>query len=201
MKPFNDQFKKASAAIIKTAEMMDEDAYWKIVEKSLKNAADEEEQEESLVLQLEKLKPHDIVGFRLRTDKLLFNSYTSEMWCAGYIMNGGCSDDGFEYFRCWVISRGKAVYEAALLNPDSLISEVIDEDFDEYEFELFWYVALEAFENKTGKEIYDYIDYEAFTTREARYPPIEINWNDNEPETMKAICPQLFEKLCTHWEE
>ena len=122
MKAFNDQFKKASA-IVKTAEMMDEEQYWKIVQKSLKNATDEEEQEESLVAQLEKLKPHDIVGFRLRTDKLLFDSYTSEMWCAGYIMNGGCSDDGFEYFRCWVISQGKAVYEAALLNPDSLISQ------------------------------------------------------------------------------
>ena len=200
MKAFNDQFKKASA-IVKTAEMMDEEQYWKIVQKSLKNATDEEEQEESLVEQLEKLKPHDIVGFRLRTDKLLFDSYTSEMWCAGYILNGGCSDDGFEYFRCWVISRGKAVYDAALLNPDSLINQVVDEDFDEYEFELFWYVALEAFENKTGKEIYDYIDYGAFTTREARYPSIEINWNEDESETMKAICPQLFEKLCAHWEE
>ena len=93
------------------------------------------------------------------------------------------------------------MYDAACANPDSLISEVIDKDFDKYEFELFWYVALEAFENKTGKEIYDYIDYESFTTRESSYPPIEINWNEDESETMKAICPQLFEKMCVHWEK
>ena len=28
------------------------------------------------------------------------------------MLKGGCSDDGFEYFRGWLISRGRKVYEA-----------------------------------------------------------------------------------------
>jgi len=36
------------------------------------------------------------------------------------LINGGCSDDGFFYFRAWLISRGQKVYDAALQNPDSL---------------------------------------------------------------------------------
>ena len=55
------------------------------------------------------------------------------MWCAAYIMNGGCSDDSFEYFRLWVISRGKDVYQKAKANPDTLISQVAKEQ-DFYDF-------------------------------------------------------------------
>ena len=40
-------------------------------------------------------------------------------------MNGGCSDDGFQYFRNWIISRGKEVYYAAKENPDNLINRHI----------------------------------------------------------------------------
>ena len=101
------------------------------------------------------------------------------MWCAGYIMNGGCSDDGFEYFRCWVISRGKEVYYNAKANPDSLISQLNEED--SYEFESFWYVANEAFERITGNDIYDYIDDEAFKFNEGQYPTIEFTWQEEDP--------------------
>ena len=71
-------------------------------------------------------------------------------------MNGGCSDDGFEYFRLWVISRGSEVYENARADPDSLIT-VADAEVPEdiFDFESFWYVALDAFKNETGKDLYD----------------------------------------------
>lgn len=36
MNNFNDQFKHNSAEIVLTAEMLDEDKFWKIVDKSLK---------------------------------------------------------------------------------------------------------------------------------------------------------------------
>jgi hypothetical protein len=32
-----------------------------------------------------------MIGFRLRTDKT-FDSYNPELWCAAYIVSGGCSD-------------------------------------------------------------------------------------------------------------
>lgn len=178
----------------KTAEMLDENIFWEIIDKSLKSTKSQEEQENFLVAEIKKLTPKEIVGFRLRTDKLLYDTYNSAMWCAGYIMNGGCSDDSFEYFRCWVISRGKDAYNNAKLNPDSLIN-VAKGDIGLYEFESFWYVALKAFEYNTGKNLYDYIDNENFKTREGHYPQIELTWKEEDPDSMKKLCPNLYLKF------
>lgn len=93
-----------------------------------------------------------------------------------------------------MISRGKSVYYNAKENPDSLINEVV-EGSDMYDFESFWYVALQAFEEKTGKELYDYIDEENFLTTEGHYPQIEFTWQEENPESMKSICPKLYEAL------
>lgn len=192
----NTNMKQDISNLGKVSEMLDEDKFWAIVSKSLENSTDEYEQEAYLIDEISKLSPKEMIGFRLRTDKLLYDTYTSEMWCAGYIMNGGCSDDGFEYFRNWVISRGKDTYYSAKGNPDNLITEASDER-DEYEFEGFWNVALQAFELKTGKDLYDYIDYENFKTSEGQYPEFEFNWEEDNPETMQAICPRLFDRF---WE-
>lgn len=180
--------------LTKTAEMLEENLYWDIIEKSLKNTFDQDQQEAFLINEIGKLTPKQMIGFRLRTDKLLYDIYNSEMWCAAYIMNGGCSDDSFEYFRNWVISRGKEAYYKAKENPDNLISEV-NPDAEMYDFEGFWYVALTAFENNTGKDLYDYIDDDNFKTREGSYPNIEFTWKEDEPESMKKICPRLFDAL------
>ena len=180
-----------------TAEMMDEEQFWAIVQTAVDEAGnDEDEYLEVVKRELSKLSLKEMIGFRLRTDKLLYDSYTSEMWCAGYLMNGGCSDDGFEYFRLWVISRGRKVYEAAMANPDNLIDYIGDDDeMDFFEFELFWYVALEAFEEAVDAELYDYIDDENFKTCEGNYPNFEFNWEEDEPESMQKLCPRLFEKF------
>jgi len=179
--------------IEKTNEMLDETTFWNIVDSSLKNTTNQDSQERYLVKEIEKLTPMQMIGFRLRTDKLLYDTYSSEMWCAGYIMNGGCSDDGFEYFRNWIISRGKDTFYKAKENPDSLISEFV-EGKEYYDFESFWYVALTAFKNKTGKELYDYIS-DDFETNEGNYTNFEFTWNEEEPETMKPICPKLYAKM------
>ena len=182
-----------------TAEMMDEEQFWAIVQTAVDEAGnDEDEYLEVVKRELSKLSLKEMIGFRLRTDKLLYDSYTSEMWCAGYLMNGGCSDDGFEYFRLWVISRGRKVYEAAMANPDNLIDYIGDDDeMDFFEFESFWYVALEAFEEAVDAELYDYVDDDNFKTCEGNYPNFEFNWEEDEPESMQKLCPRLFEKF---WE-
>ncbi|WP_315516288.1 DUF4240 domain-containing protein [Hoylesella shahii] len=191
------QRKQELAELKPTAEMMNEEQFWAIVQKAVDEAGDDEDEYLEVVMhELSKLSLKEMVGFRLRTDKLLYDSYTSEMWCAGYLMNGGCSDDGFEYFRLWVISRGRKVYEAALANPDNLIDYIAeDAEVDFFEFELFWYAAIDAFEEATEADLYDYIDDDNFTTREGNYPNFEFNWDEEDPESMKKLCPRLFERF------
>ncbi len=180
------------------SEMMDEDRFWQMVSDSIDESGSEQQvQESSLITALEKLSPAEIIGFRLRTDKLLHDTYNSEMWCAGYIMNGGCSDDGFEYFRLWIISRERDVFENAKANPDSLVDQV-DEDTEFYDFESLWYVANTAFEKKTGKDLYNYIS-DDFKYREGAYPNFEFTWAEDNEDSMKAICPNLFEKCWGKW--
>lgn len=183
-----------SIGFSKSSEMLDEETYWGLIDNSLKNTTNQEDQEIFLIEEIEKLTPQEMIGFRLRTDKLLFDSYNPELWCAAYIVSGGCTDGGFEYFRCWLISQGKEVFYKVKSNPDALINQVI-ENKESYEFEGFWYVAMNAFKNTTGQDLYAYIDYDTFVTNDENYPLLNFNWNPDEPETMGKICPVLFEKL------
>jgi hypothetical protein len=185
---------KDSLSIAISSEMLDEDLFWGIIEKSLKETSSPEDQEIFLVNEIEKLTPNEMIGFRLRTDKLLFDSYTADLWCAAYIMEGGCSDDGFEYFRCWLISRGKDIFYRAKDNPDTLI-DLVKEGQELYEFEGFWYVAVNAFKNTTDKELYSYINNDTFITNDENYPLLNFTWNVDEPQSMKKVCPLLYEKL------
>jgi len=187
--------KRVSVDFEKSSEMLDENKYWTIIEKSFLSSSDYNIQRTKLLKELTQLNPKEIIGFDLRTTKLLKDSYISEMWCAAYIMKGGCSDDAFEYFRCWLISKGKDIYYKASKNPDAL-SEIEKKLFFDYELEPFLYMPNEAFMLKTGKEIYDYRDMETFLKVEGYYPQIEFNWQEDNPSSMKKICPKLFQK---HW--
>jgi hypothetical protein len=195
---FNNLFGKNISSInisnkTKPNQMLDEDLYWQIVDESLKNTRNQKEQEEYLVSRIQKLTPPEIIGFRLRTDKLLHDSYTSVIWCAAHIMNEGCTEENFEYFRCWIISRGKDTYYKTKENPDYLIREV-NVEIENYRFEDFWYVALTAFENKTSHYLFDFID-DKFKFCEGQYPEFALTWRKDEPETMKDICPKLFDQI------
>jgi hypothetical protein len=41
------------------------------------------------------------------------------LWAAAYVINGGCSDDGSDYFHGWLILQGKDVFERVVADPDS----------------------------------------------------------------------------------
>jgi hypothetical protein len=171
--------------------MMDENQFWSIIETTKTSSEDLEEFEENLSKTLFKLSANEIIEFYLREQKLRFDSYNSDLWCAAYIMNGGCSDDAFEYFRCWLIAQGKDVFYKALKNPDTLV-ELYSPEEEEYDFEGFMYLTSDSFEKKTGKDIDDYVDYEQFTSNEAHYPDFECNWEEENQDSMKKICPKLM---------
>jgi hypothetical protein len=69
---------------------------------------------------LGQLSADEIVEWKQIFDRLTAQAYRTDLWAAAYLMNGGASDDGFYYFRCWLIGMGKEIFEAAMANPDSL---------------------------------------------------------------------------------
>jgi Protein of unknown function (DUF4240) len=67
------------------------------------------------------------------------------------VVHGGASDDGFEYFRRWLISKGQRVFEKVSANPDSLADILAPKITGVLEFEEFAYVARNVWSEKTGR--------------------------------------------------
>jgi hypothetical protein len=170
---------------------MSEEQYWQIIAESIKEGPYQSWQEHFLVHKLKTFTVEELVGYELRTELLMHASYTANLWCAADLLNNGCSDDGFDYFRYWLISRGKKVYHDSLQNPDSLVAQ-IDERKQFYDFEKFGYIAHKVFEQKTDGNLYDYIRDGLPHSRE---PEIQLTWDSEKPETMRAICPQIFDRM------
>ena len=130
---------------------MDENQFWTLVDEAkARSAAQLDQRPAALEAVLSTLPLESIQTFQRRYEQLLIKANSWKLWAAAHIMNGGCSDDGFRYFRDWLISEGKALFERAIEDPDSLSSVPRREYFD---LESFGYAALRAFEKKGGGEL------------------------------------------------
>jgi hypothetical protein len=52
--------------------------------------------------------------------KYLDEAYRADLWDIYFIVNGGASADAFDYFRAWLISRGKTLFQSVLERPGIL---------------------------------------------------------------------------------
>jgi hypothetical protein len=132
---------------------MTEKRFWQIISALGQDPAmDEDEQCNRLEEQLRDLPPADLFAFQRLYDEKIVAAYRWDMWGAAYLINEGCSDDGFVYFRAWLVTQGEAVYQAALEEPDSLAA-VVDPAQDAYEAEAVWEVARRLYQEATGAEM------------------------------------------------
>ena len=98
---------------------MNDSEFWSFISKSREGVSECEEQADKLSWLLSALPAAEILSFDELFAKKRKEAYRWNLWGAAYLINGGCSDDGFEYFRCWLISQGREVFENALKNPYS----------------------------------------------------------------------------------
>ena len=128
------------------------DWFWGIIERTRSSDGDQDRQMAALAAELSKLPPAEIETFGAVFARLLTETYSWDLWGAAYVIMGGASDDVFEYFRVWLISRGREVFEAARANPNELAT-LIPADFDEApDFERLAYVASGVWAERTGRE-------------------------------------------------
>ncbi len=174
--------------------LLSEEDFWEIIADSNEGDGTLRTQEKLLKAAFEKLSKEELIGFHYLYFKFSTQSYSGDLWLVPTIILGGCSDDWFDYFRDWLISRGKEVYYKALDNPDNLC-----DDFDsipegeEPTFEGMGYVLQTVFEEKFGMEIYDaeeLYDFEAVFNRKK----VIFRWSPEDEESMKKICPKTFAK-------
>ncbi len=64
--------------------------------------------------------PEEIVAWARHLDKVMVASGKQDLWAAAYLINGGCSDEGFDNFRGWLIAHGRETVARSVGSPDSL---------------------------------------------------------------------------------
>src|SRR5262245_57052159 len=95
---------------------MDHDHFWHLVDLTRGFP----ERAEALAKLLEQLESDEIVRFRIMYDDVMHSANKVDLWGAAHTINGGCSDEGFYYFREALIEQGRPIFEAAVRDPDSL---------------------------------------------------------------------------------
>lgn len=144
---------------------MNEKTFWEIIDAARKAArGDIESYAEALEEKLRDCSPEELVSFEQLFDRRVNEAYQWPMWGAAYLINGGCSDDGFFYFRGWLVMQGQEAFDRALGDPDSLAA-LIKPDVDA-ECEEVLYVPRELYREKTGQEM----PYESTAGDPAREP-------------------------------
>jgi hypothetical protein len=142
---------------------MPADQFWQIIEQAVRSDHDPDAHIEALQTALFDLSPEQIISFAMTFRRYLNQAYTWDLWGAAYVIHGGCSDDSFEYFRRWLVSKGRGAYEAALAAPDSLAQmELSPGPEGAWQFEEIYYVSQRVFESKGGAgDVRDHAEPEA----------------------------------------
>src|SRR5262245_15193366 len=130
----------------------DDERWWGLIDRARQQAGAERPQARAaaLVDRLSQLDIDEIVAFDRFFLERVNGAYRTELWEVAYIMNAGCSDDGFDCFLGWLVSEGKQRYLAALADPRAA-AEGIDADDGPFECEEMWGAASRAFALKTGE--------------------------------------------------
>lgn len=75
---------------------------------------------ERAVAELSSRDPQEIAAWGRHLDKVMAASGKEDLWAAAYLINGGCSEEGFDSFRGWLVAHGREVVARSVREPDSL---------------------------------------------------------------------------------
>jgi hypothetical protein len=136
---------------------------------------------------LSSLDPEEIVSYQEHFDRAFASAYTWDLWGAAYIIDGGCSDDGFMDFRYGLIARGRTVFEAAIANPESLVDVADDTPAGLIANESFGYVARQAYETKVNQDM---------PNNDVAHPfdPTGDDWDFDDEQLCQQKLPKLWSK-------
>ncbi|WP_340381409.1 DUF4240 domain-containing protein [Streptomyces sp. SS7] len=156
---------------------MDLEQFWNLIEQArggVADATDSEDIADQATALLAAHEPRQIIDAQQILWDLMAASFQAPVWAAAYLINGGCSDDGFDYFRGWLICQGRTVFEQVVADADQLadlpaVRAAAAEGID-LESEQTLSIAWDAYEAATGEEL----PGDAFTIN---YPALDPAWN------------------------
>lgn len=168
--------------MLTTTEPVTPEAFWALIEAARNDGDDCDSQAAALGALLGQLSPEQIVQFSRELQARLVESYRWDLWGVAYLVNGGASADGFEYFRGWLIAQGQSYFNAALGDPQRAADRA---EAGEAECEAILYVVAEVYESKTGEQL---------PPSGVRYPrqPAGQSWDEDD---LEALFPEVARRF------
>ena len=104
-----------------TIVVMRTDDFWAVIDRATADRPGSPgEVAKRAIAELATRDPEEIVAWGRHLDKVMVASGKEDLWAAAYLINGGCSDEGFDNFRGWLIAHGREVLARSVREPDSL---------------------------------------------------------------------------------
>ncbi|WP_127504839.1 DUF4240 domain-containing protein [Actinoplanes solisilvae] len=132
--------------------------------------------------------PEEIVAWGRHLDKVMVASGTQDLWAAAYLINGGCSDEGFDSFRGWLIAHGRDAVARSVKSPDALADVAVVQAAADtgtvFEAEEVLSIAAEAYTQATGEEL-------PAADRPVTRPDSADLWDFDNEEEMQRRLPKL----------
>lgn len=177
---------------------MDYELFWQLVD----STRQEPDQGDALAALLQQHTPDEIIRFRLLFDDVIQSAATVDLWGAAYTINGGCSDDGFFYFREALIGLGRDVFEAAVQDPDSLADVVTPGEQLEGDggLEVAARIAWVAQTGGTDVEFYEAVERADDSTDRSGTEHGEW-WHFDDAAELRHRLPRLAAKYLTQTDE
>ena len=200
---------------------MDKDQFWHMIDDARGKADRWQNMYEPLRDALAELAAPDIIHWQQIFYEYQHLSYKQKLWAAAAVMLGGCSDDSFDYFRGWLTAQGKEVFMNSLANPESLAEVKTVKAFgretlaqfytplkgyyNAARFESMLSVAVDAYEIKTGGDLYDVVDKHPLSAQEKMdiasdivyAEDIDVKWGGIGTSWLEtdAVLKEMFPKL------
>ncbi len=173
-----------------TIAAMDDDRFWQLIDQSGPSAGGSvEDQTGNLTTTLAGLPAQEIAAFDVAFAAHRDELYSWDLWGAAYLLMGGCSDDCFTDFRSWVVAQGQDYFEAVRSDPQALVDGRLKDVSQVAEAELLSYVAMDAYVEATGREIF--MDYASRPGPEMAAEPTGQEWDEHDEDALRARYPRL----------
>jgi Protein of unknown function (DUF4240) len=179
---------------------MNREQFWALVESTGGGGCEQHAQR--LKAELGRLPLTEILAFGRIQRQLLAESYRWDLWGAAYLIQAGCGDNGFDAFRGgWLIGQGRAVFEAALRDPDSLAEHPQIQGVSaatrwelSVECEDLLFAADDAYEAAADEES-DFHEPEPEVVRRMRGGPAGEDWDFDDEDELRRRYPKLWGQL------
>jgi tetratricopeptide (TPR) repeat protein len=166
---------------------MEREKFWRLIDQSRRKR----DQAATLTRMLAELAVEEILSFDAWWRAYYGAIRRDDLWAAIYAIEGGCSDDGFDYARAWLIGCGEETLLEAVRDPESLAAFAKKG----MRHEELMSVAEEAYKRATGQKMPRH-EVKAEIPGVAEWPADRLagvgKWTD---EVYRAHFPALYKRF------